>query len=122
MPSKLFGRPPKVSLENGIAEWLGSKCSLLADLESNRTNLINIVESLGEYINDEALAIRSKAVQFLSGVIGELPPPFLSRPQVNVLCQFYCDRIDGGGAVEGLKTLQGMTRFNQEMAAITFRA
>lgn len=99
-----------------------SNCSHLSDLELNRTNLINIVASLGEYINDEALAIRSKAVLFLSGVIGEIPPSFLSRPQVNVLCQFYCDRIEDGGAVEGLKTLQGMTRFNQEMAATTFRA
>lgn len=99
-----------------------SNCSLLSDLELNRTNLINVVASLGEYINDEALGIRSKAVQFLSGVIGEIPPPFLSRPQVNVLCQFYCDRIEDGGAVEGLKTLQGMTRFNEEMAATTFRA
>lgn len=99
-----------------------TSCSLLSDLELNRTNLVNVVASLGEYINDEALAIRSKAVLFLSGVIAEIPLPFLSRPQVNVLCQFYCDRIEDGGAIEGLKTLQGMRRFNQEMAAITFRA
>lgn len=92
------------------------------DLETNRVTLINVVQSLGEYINDESLTIRSKAVQYLAQVIDQLSSTFLSRQQVQVLCQFLCDRIEDGGAVGGLKTLQGMTRFNKDMAAMTFRA
>lgn len=84
--------------------------------------LINIVQSLGGYINDDSLKIRSRAVQYLAQVIGQLSSSFLSRQQVQVLCQFFCDRIEDGGAAGGLKTLQGMARFNKEMAAMTFRA
>lgn len=94
----------------------------ITDLESNRVTLINVVQSLGGYINDESLTIRSKAIQHLAQVIGQLSSTFLSRQQVQVLCLFFCDRIDDGGAVGGLKTLQGMTRFNKEMATMTFRA
>lgn len=92
------------------------------DLETNRVTLINVVQSLGEYINDESLTIRSKAVQYLAQVIDQLSSAFLSRQQVQVLCQFLCDRIEDGNAVGGLKTLQGMTRFTKDMAAMTFRA
>ena len=93
-----------------------------ADLETNRVTLFNVVQSLGEYINDESLTIRSKVIQYLAQVIDQLSSTFLSRQQVQLLCQFLCDRIEDGGALGGLKTLQGMTRFNKEMAVMTFRA
>ena len=84
--------------------------------------LIEIVQSLGEYINDEDATIRSKAVHYLSIVIGDLSPTFLSRQQIQVLCQFLCDRIEDDGAVGGLGKLQNLRRFNEEMAIMTFRA
>jgi len=84
--------------------------------------LINLVQSLGEYINDEDVAIRSKAIGYLSAVLAALPDKFLTRQQVEVLCQFYCDRIEDGGAVGGLTKLQAVGRFNDDMAAMTFRA
>ena len=92
------------------------------ELESKQVTLIEVVQSLGEYINDEDATIRSKAVSYLSQVVGSLQPAFLARQQVQVLCQFLCDRIEDGGAVSGLTKLQGLTRLNKEMAVMTLRA
>ncbi|KAI4289605.1 MAG: hypothetical protein L6R35_001139 [Caloplaca aegaea] len=91
-------------------------------LGSKEVSLIEVVESLGEYINDEDSSIRSKAVTYLSQVISALPDATLSRQQVQVLCQFLCDRIEDGGALGGLRKLQSLGRFTQEMVILTFRA
>lgn len=99
-----------------------SKLTCFVELESKQTTLIDIVQSLGQYINDEDSIIRSKAVTYLSQVIEKLPSAVLTRQQVQVLCQFLCDRIEDGGAIMGLRKLQSLGRFNREMAAMTFRA
>ena len=92
------------------------------ELESRQVSLIEVVQSLGEYINDEDATIRAKAVQYLSSVIGAVPSNFLTIQQVQVLCQFLCDRIEDGGAVGGLRKLSSLRRFNREMAKMTIRA
>lgn len=86
------------------------------DVESKKTTLIEIVQQLGEYINDEDPILRGKAVSFLTSVIKALPPKFLSRQQIQVLTSFFCDRIEDGGAVAGLDTLQKLDRFTKELA------
>ena len=91
-------------------------------LESKQLTLIEVVQSLGEYINDEDATIRAIAVDYLSQVIGHLSPTFLSRQQIQVLCQFLCDRIEDGGAIGGIRKLQALGRFNKDMAVMTFRA
>jgi DNA repair/transcription protein MET18/MMS19 len=88
-----------------------------ADVESKKTTLIGIVQQLGEYINDEDPILRGKAVSFLTSVIKALPPKFLTRQQIQVLTSFFCDRIEDGGAVAGLDTLQKLDRFTKELAA-----
>lgn len=90
---------------------------LRPDLESKKTTLIGIVQQLGEYINDEDPILRGKAVSFLTAVIKALSPKFLSRQQIQVLTSFFCDRIEDGGAVAGLDTLQRLDRFTKELAA-----
>jgi DNA repair/transcription protein MET18/MMS19 len=84
--------------------------------------LIELVQSLGEYINDEDEKIRARAVSYLVAVISALPPKFLSRQQIEVLCQFLCDRIEDGGAIEGLSNLQSLDRFTTSMAQTVVRA
>ncbi|KAL1954687.1 hypothetical protein VTO42DRAFT_791 [Malbranchea cinnamomea] len=91
-------------------------------LENKETTLIDVVQSLGEYINDEDAIIRGKAVSYLTAVLKALPPKFLSRQQIQVLATFYCDRIEDGGAISGLDSLQSLDRFNKEMAIMTVRA
>ena len=93
-----------------------------SDLESNQSTLIEVVQSLGDYIKDEDSTVRSRAVSFLSEVISTLPSKFLSRQQTQVLCQFLCDRIEDGGAITALGRLQASERFNKEMAEMMFRA
>ncbi|KAK2794638.1 hypothetical protein FQN50_009876 [Emmonsiellopsis sp. PD_5] len=91
-------------------------------LNDKETTLINVVQSLGEYINDENPAIRGKAVSYLTAVIKALPPKFLSRQQIQVLTEFYCDRIEDGGAIAGLDRLQGLERFTKEMVEVAIRS
>ncbi|KAL1879571.1 hypothetical protein Plec18167_004028 [Paecilomyces lecythidis] len=92
------------------------------DVESKKTSLVDVVQSLGEYINDEDPILRGKAVSYLTAVIKALPPKFLTRQQVQVLTTFFCDRIEDGGAVAGLDTLQRLDRFNKDMAQEVARA
>lgn len=80
------------------------------------------MQSLGEYINDEDPILRGKAVSYLTAVIRELPPKFLSRQQIQVLTMFFCNRIRDGGAVAGLETLQKLDRFYRELAEEVARA
>lgn len=114
-------RPQKVvssSIETRNRE-LSNHCP---DLELKQSTLVDVVQSLGEYINDEDLNVRSRAVEYLSDVIGTLSTDFLTRQQAQVLCKFFCDRIEDGGAVVGLQQLQANKRYNKEMAEMTFRA
>jgi len=94
----------------------------IKEVENNKTTLIEVVQSLGEYINDEDPILRGKAVSYLTAVIKALPPKFLSRQHVQVLTTFFCDRIEDGGAVTGLETLQKLDRFNKDLAQATARA
>ncbi|KAJ5765709.1 hypothetical protein N7520_005268 [Penicillium odoratum] len=96
--------------------------SVAQDLENKKTTLIDIVRQLGEYINDEDPILRGKAISFLTAVIKALPPRFLSRQQIQVLTTFFGDRIEDGGAVAGLERLQGLERFNKELAIETAQA
>lgn len=81
-----------------------------------------MVQSLGEYINDEDPIIRGKAVSYLTAVVKALPPKFLSRQQIQVLTTFFCDRIEDGGAVAGLEALQSSDRFHRDLADVVARA
>lgn len=91
-------------------------------MENKKTTLIEVVQSLGEYINDEDPILRGKAVSYLTAVIIALPPKFLTRQQIQVLTTFFCDRIEDGGAIVGLETLQKLDRFNKELAEEVARA
>lgn len=93
-----------------------------SELQSREHTLLDVVQSLGEYINDEDLKIRGRAVSYLAAVLSALPPKFLSRQQIDVLCHFFVDRIEDGGAIEGLVKLQSLERFTNEMAQMVVRA
>ncbi|KAL8663798.1 MAG: hypothetical protein Q9202_003612 [Teloschistes flavicans] len=110
----------KVDDDKASAEQIAKETA--RKVESKEIALIDVVQSLGEYINDEDAAIRSKAVTYLSHVIASLPETALSRHQIQVLCQFLCDRVGDGGAILGLMKLQCLRRFNGEMATMTLRA
>ena len=91
-------------------------------LENKELTLIDVVQSLGDYINDEDNTNRARALDYLVQVTAALGPDFLSKQQTQVLCQFFCDRIEDDGAPGGLRHLQSTSRYNSEMATMTFRA
>ncbi|KAJ5660414.1 hypothetical protein N7507_006865 [Penicillium longicatenatum] len=109
-------------VDNDKDEAKSIATSVAQDVESKKTTLIDIVRQLGEYINDEDPILRGKAISFLTAVIKALPPRFLSRQQIQVLTTFFGDRIEDGGAVAGLDRLQGLERFNKELAIETAQA
>ncbi|KIW20921.1 hypothetical protein PV08_01500 [Exophiala spinifera] len=109
-------------VENNKQEAAEIAKSAARKLESRETTLIEVVQSLGEYINDDDEKIRGRAVSFLVAVISSLPPKYLSRQQIQVLCQFLCDRIEDGGAINGLSELQSLDRFTNDMAQTVMRA
>ncbi|KAJ5971337.1 Armadillo-like helical [Penicillium vulpinum] len=86
------------------------------DVETKKATLIDTVQSLGEYINDEDPILRGKAISYLTAIIKAFSPKYLSRQQIQVLTTFFCDRIEDGGAVDGLQALQGLDRFNKFLA------
>lgn len=96
--------------------------NLSTELRNRQVTLIDVVQSVGEYINDEDSKIRARAVSYLTAIIGALPANYLTRQQIQVLNQFLCDRIEDGGAIEGLTKLQSLERFNNEMAQVVVRA
>lgn len=102
--------------------WANRFSSLAVDIENKQTTLIDVVQSLGEYINDDDAIIRGKAVSYLAAVVKAFSPKFLSRQQILVLTTFFCDRIEDGGAVTGLDTLQKLDRFSKEFAQESARA
>lgn len=106
----------------GRCEVLSLMVVLYEDVETRKTTLIEVVQSLGEYINDEDPILRGKAVSYLTAVIKALSPKYLSRQQIQVLTTFFCDRIEDGGAVAGLETLQKLDRFHRELAEEVARA
>jgi DNA repair/transcription protein MET18/MMS19 len=91
-------------------------------LENRQATLIDVVKSLGEYINDEDDKIRARAISYLTGIISALPPTFLSRQQIQVLAEFLNARIEDDGAIEGLSRLQSSGRYTKEMAQDTVKA
>jgi Dos2-interacting transcription regulator of RNA-Pol-II len=93
-----------------------------AELESRQVTLIEVVQSLGEYINDEDDKIRARAVSYLTAIISALHPAFLTRQQMLVLSDFLGARIEDGGAIEGLSKLQASSRFTKEMAQSLVKA
>jgi DNA repair/transcription protein MET18/MMS19 len=115
---RLHKVPNCLALEWNV--WL--RLVLFAELQNRQTTLIDVVKSLGEYINDGDEKSRSKAISYLTAVLSDLPPNYLTRQQIQVLCQFYCDRIEDGGAIEGLSKLQSLERFTNDMAQVVVRA
>ncbi|KAL2373193.1 DNA repair/transcription protein [Blastomyces gilchristii SLH14081] len=109
-------------VENNREEALGIASITAQKLESKQSTLIDVVQSLGEYINDENPIIRGKAVSYLTAVIRALSPKLLSRQQIQALTDFYCDRIADGGAIAGLDRLQGLERFTKDMTEGVIRS
>ncbi|KAF2836464.1 ARM repeat-containing protein [Patellaria atrata CBS 101060] len=90
-------------------------------LESKELKLIDLIESLGEYLNSEDGSIRAKTISYLSEVLTAVPNKVLSGQQRNLLLEFTLSRIadDGAGiasCARSLIALEGKGQWDQERA------
>ena len=92
------------------------------EIESHRVTLFEVVQSLGEYINHDSSDVRNKATDYFSQVIKRLPPHSLPTKHAQVVCTFFCSRMEDGGALTGIAALQDQRVFNDAMAVMTLRA
>ena len=82
--------------------------------------LLEVVQSLGEYLTDDDTTVRAGAIGYFAAVVGELGPKSLSRQHLPVITQFLCDRLeDETGLKEvasGLISLTAMHYFDSDQA------
>ncbi|KAK5171553.1 hypothetical protein LTR04_001809 [Oleoguttula sp. CCFEE 6159] len=91
-------------------------------LESKELKLVDLIESLGEYLNNEEASLRSKSMAYLSEVLGAVPLKVLSRQQRALLCDFVLSRIadDSEGissCAKALLALEERGKWDHETAA-----
>ncbi|KAG0131695.1 putative DNA repair/transcription protein [Tuber indicum] len=95
-------------------------------IQDKELKLLDLVQSLGEYLTDDDKTTRAKAIGYLSSVLGYLDPKTLSRQQVTVIAQFLCDRLEDETGLretsQGLFALQKSSRFGREEATLVSSA
>ncbi|KAH0545058.1 hypothetical protein FGG08_000829 [Glutinoglossum americanum] len=89
-------------------------------IENKDLKLVELVQSLREFLTDDDATVRAKAIAYITAVLTALSPTTLTRQQIVVIRQFLCDRVeDESGlkeATQGLVALQRMSRFSGEDA------
>ena len=70
-------------------------------LATGQLRLLQLVESCGEYINNDDAQLRKNSLSFLADVLAQLPPKVLTLQQRKLLCDFILSRVkddpDGAG-------------------------
>ncbi|CCG81703.1 putative DNA repair/transcription protein [Taphrina deformans PYCC 5710] len=80
-------------------------------IAEGRSSLLSLVSDLGDYLIEEDVSLRSKAMRLLEGVLGALPRDNLSGQHVTVMVQFFCDRLsDDACTMEALSALVSLSR------------
>ncbi|XP_048584899.1 MMS19 nucleotide excision repair protein homolog [Nematostella vectensis] len=70
-----------------------SLATLLQDVYQRRKNLLQVVELLGPSLTSTDTDKRCSAVQLLSSLLQKLVNYKLTDREVELLCEFYCDRL-----------------------------
>ncbi|KAH7060525.1 MMS19 nucleotide excision repair protein-like protein [Macrophomina phaseolina] len=91
-------------------------------LESRKLKLLELIESLGEFLNSDDGPTRSKAMAYLADVLSATPPKVFTRQHRNLLCDFILSRIaddnEGiGSSAKALMALEERGAWEKERAA-----
>lgn len=96
-------------------------------LESKELKLLDLIGSLGEFINSEDGSIRAKTVAFVAEVLQFLPTKVLTGQQRSLLCDFVTTRIEDddqgiGSCARALLTLEELGKWDQSRASSVMMA
>jgi DNA repair/transcription protein MET18/MMS19 len=88
-------------------------------LQNAQLKLIQLIESLGDYINSEDAAIRAKTLAYLAEVLAFVPQKVLSIQQRDLLCEFILSRVVDdaagiGSCAKGLMALEELGKWDNE--------
>ncbi|KIW07731.1 uncharacterized protein PV09_01661 [Verruconis gallopava] len=91
-------------------------------LEAKELKLLDLIESIGEYLNNDDAAIRAKTLSYLAEILQFMPPKVLSVQQRNLLSEFILSRISNdassiGSCAKALLALEELGRWDQDMVA-----
>ncbi|KAF2035978.1 ARM repeat-containing protein [Setomelanomma holmii] len=85
-------------------------------LKDGQLKLISLVTDLGEYLNSEDGATRSKTMSYLAEILGSVPQKVLSLQQRNLLCDFTLSRTDDteglGSCAKALLSLESLGKWD----------
>ncbi|KAF9508162.1 hypothetical protein BS47DRAFT_249577 [Hydnum rufescens UP504] len=99
---------------------------IVSGVGSGTYTLLQVVQSLGEYLTAVGSDIRTKGVTLLSTVISECPPSRVSLQSNRVLTTFYCGKLDDPDTIEptlkGLAALVTFPTFGDSGAVETIQA
>lgn len=90
-------------------------------LQKGELKLLQLIEELGEYLNDQDAAVRGKTMAYLAEVLANVPPKVLSLQQRNLLCDFVLSRLEDtegiGSCAKALMALEQLGKWDNERAA-----
>ncbi|CAH1762414.1 11976_t:CDS:10 [Entrophospora sp. SA101] len=86
--------------------------SIIQCLKNNQGTLLSVVQQLGDFLTSEDATFRSKGVNLLSAILIECPRELVNQTVVNVLVEFYCERLSDTESVpELVKGLYALSQF-----------
>ncbi|KAF2847670.1 MMS19 nucleotide excision repair protein-like protein [Plenodomus tracheiphilus IPT5] len=89
-------------------------------LANGELKLISLVTDLGDYLNSEDGATRSKTMAYLAEVLTSVPPKTLSLQQRNLLCDFTLSRTEDseglGSCAKALLALEELGKWDDQRA------
>ena len=102
-----------------IAQQTASK------LERKELKLVALIESIGEYINNEDATLRSNSLAYLADVLSAVPPRVLTLQQRSLLCDFVLSRMQDdsegiGSCARALMALEERGKWDQDTASKIF--
>ncbi|RHZ75216.1 hypothetical protein Glove_216g121 [Diversispora epigaea] len=94
--------------------------SIVQNIWSGQLSLLAFVTSLEEFLTSEESSIRAKGTGLLSAVLTECPQEQVNLAAVNVLVDFYCERLSDTTCVPelilGLVSISQFNSFREECA------
>ncbi|KAG9304984.1 hypothetical protein G9A89_007387 [Geosiphon pyriformis] len=102
------------------AESISTTSAIVKVIREGQATFLSLVQVLGEYLTHEDASIRAKGTALLSAVLSDCPREKVNSAAVNVLVDFYCDRLDDTPSVpqllKGLIVLHQFETFSGENA------